>query len=383
MLSTPIPHHQTPSTVTQVTQVTQDPIASADPQRVSSIQLLQAITKTFTAVNNLFDIRIAVPAQFTSPRSFLEQLSANVGSVPAVHGMNAPLESTPLERMERVLTWWLASLEVFDGEQKKPFAPVVGEQFCCDFEGEGGAIRYYAEQISTHPPRSAVYFETPDRQVKVNGIVAFDGMFAGTSMRFTNMGTIYVRLERFEEEYVIHPPNFSLRGLLTGSLFADLSGNTLRVECRKTGLEANISFVSRGFMSSLVGSPNSSFKGGIYNSVAAKKQQLLRKVEGDWRGEMVSIDATSKISTILLDRSKATSPTFTPVILRDVELQSHTVWKDLSDALIRRDHSTVSSARKVVDDFEKERERTVGKGGITSNVLKAGEGGRVELVRQE
>ena len=64
--------------------------------------------------------------------------------------MNVGPESTQLERMERVLTWWLASLVVFDGEQKKPFAPVVGEQFCCEFlgsEGGDGAIRFYAEQV--------------------------------------------------------------------------------------------------------------------------------------------------------------------------------------------------------------------------------------------
>ena len=59
--------------------------------------------------------------------------------------------------------------------------------------------------------------------------------------------------------------------------------------------QVNASRSKQGFMSSLVGSPNSLFKGGIFKLVPGDKKELLRKVEGDWRGEMVAVDPSSKV----------------------------------------------------------------------------------------
>ncbi|KAJ3039523.1 hypothetical protein HDV00_012099 [Rhizophlyctis rosea] len=351
----------------------------------STPHLLRALNQTISSLkNSLFDIRLNVPALFTAPLSFLEQLAKNVGSLEAVEGIvgegDIDGEDGQVERMLGVVRWWLASLEVFDGEQKKPFAPVFGEQFCCEFVGEGGegeGVRFYAEQISTHPPQSAICIKTADARVKINGIVAFEGAFAGTSMRFTNKGTVYVQLERFNEEYKITPPNFSLRGLLTGTLHADLSSNTCRITCPKSQTEAIIDFPSKGLISSLVGSVGSGVKGRIL-----RKGKVVRKVEGDWRGVMTVSGSDGKQEDVLLDRTARAGKglSYVPVELEDVELQSRRIWTDLTTAILSHDQAGVARARRKVDEFETLREKDVGNGKYVGRVLKVSEGGRVELV---
>lgn len=155
---------------------------------LSPTDLIRALTATFSSArNSLFDIALPVPALFTAPLSFLENLARNVGSVETFEGMDAEEGTDEVERMVRVVRWWLESLQVWDGEQKKPFAPIIGEQFCCSFAKDGPdgpveAVRYWAEQVSTSPPQTAMYVENPSGRVKVHGIVDLDGMFAGTGM---------------------------------------------------------------------------------------------------------------------------------------------------------------------------------------------------------
>lgn len=78
----------------------------------------------------------------------------------------------PEERLLAISRWFISTLygsyasRCTDGKyEKKPYNPILGEQFFCDM----GDAKCVCEQVGHHPPISAFYLEDEKAGVSLNG----------------------------------------------------------------------------------------------------------------------------------------------------------------------------------------------------------------------
>ena len=111
--------------------------------------------------------RTVIPPWFLEPRSLLERW-ADVLMHPELLAGIAALE-TPLERITAVSRWFVSGFHYKTTGVKKPYNPILGETFACAWpHADGSRTQFVSEQVSHHPPVSAIHFSNPERHVSAN-----------------------------------------------------------------------------------------------------------------------------------------------------------------------------------------------------------------------
>ena len=111
--------------------------------------------------------RTVIPPWFLEPRSLLERWS-DVLMHPELLAGVATL-ATPLERLAAVTRWFLSGFHYKTTGVKKPFNPIIGETFACVWpHADGSRTQFVSEQVSHHPPVSAIHFSNVERHVSAN-----------------------------------------------------------------------------------------------------------------------------------------------------------------------------------------------------------------------
>lgn len=102
---------------------------------------------------------------------------------------------------------------------KKPYNPVLGEFFRCQWNYDNGTKAIYiAEQVSHHPPMSAYYYASPDNGLVIQGNLRPKPKFLGNSAATIMDGTSHITLTRWNNEtYHVTMPNVYARGILCKS----------------------------------------------------------------------------------------------------------------------------------------------------------------------
>lgn len=121
------------------------------------------------------------------------------------------------ERFYAAIKWFISSLNgsfssrVPKGEwEKKPFNPILGEQFLCQWQDN---TRIVCEQVSHHPPVSGFYIENKEAGVIVNGHDGQKTRFSGTQMLVDQIGYCTLKLTQRDETYLFTLPSVSVNGI--------------------------------------------------------------------------------------------------------------------------------------------------------------------------
>ncbi|KAF5838592.1 hypothetical protein DUNSADRAFT_2576 [Dunaliella salina] len=117
----------------------------------------------FTGSFNL--VSVPFPVRTFEPRSYLEKI-ADVWVYPR-YLLEASNTSDPVQRMQLVMTWFVAGLHHIFGKWRKPFNPILGETWQASMS-DGTSV--FMEQISHHPPISAYHMEGPGHAYKFCGV---------------------------------------------------------------------------------------------------------------------------------------------------------------------------------------------------------------------
>ncbi|OMJ24916.1 Protein kes1 [Smittium culicis] len=111
---------------------------------------------------------------------------------------------------------------------KKPYNPILGEQFLAKWQSEEfGETKLVCEQVSHHPPITAVFISNEKMGIYCNGSSALNKQkvrFAGTSVKVDQFGHMTVIFKKSSEFYIMSLPNLVVGGLFTGSLFMEAHG---------------------------------------------------------------------------------------------------------------------------------------------------------------
>ncbi|OMJ23265.1 Protein KES1 [Smittium culicis] len=108
---------------------------------------------------------------------------------------------------------------------KKPYNPILGELFLAKWQSdEFGETKLVCEQVSHHPPITAVFISNEKMGIYCNGSFKQKVRFAGTSVKVDQVGHMTVIFKKSSEFYIMSLPNLIVGGLFTGSTFMEAHG---------------------------------------------------------------------------------------------------------------------------------------------------------------
>lgn len=100
----------------------------------------------------------------------------------------------------------------------KPFNPILGETF----EMKGNGWKLLCEQVSHHPPISALIVQGENYEIQLNTSVS--QQFWGKSMEFKPQGRAHVKFHDTGDHFIIQRCNTSVRNVIFGTMYIDHHG---------------------------------------------------------------------------------------------------------------------------------------------------------------
>jgi hypothetical protein len=292
--------------------------------------------------------RVTLPTFILEPKSFLEKLT-DFFTHPDVMLSSVECQS-PVERLVAITRWYLSGFYIRPKGVKKPYNPILGEIFRCQWDHGNSKSFYVSEQVSHHPPVSAFYASNRAVGLAINGFVNFRSKFMGNSSAAIMDGEATLHFLRLPgESYTITFPTAYARGILWGTLLMEMGG-TVYITCDKTGLQSEIEFKTKPYF------------GGGYNYVAGKiketsgKKKTLYTISGKWDDQIFIKPHDSKKEDVLWDPKNAP-----PKVTMDIrsleeqdELESRRLWQHVSAALRKNDQETATTEKCKIEDAQRE-----------------------------
>jgi len=249
-----------------------------------------------------------------------------------------------VERMMMVVRWFLSYISE-EQPNKKPYNPVIGETHTCKVEHKngGGITKFYAEQVSHHPPVTAFMMENKKKKVKVEGNFTFAVRFETNTVVTTTNGYIEVRSthpDLEDEVYRIDKglPDLLINNVIFGTRTMGWTGN-VNVYCEKTNLTANLHFKKHKARVNL-------------NGLISRDDEDLAEFEGKFMEEPIYVNPLVDYldKTLLFDKETVEkSEIIYPTPLEVGELNSFRVWGTVTESIINNDMKNADLEKKRIE----------------------------------
>lgn len=131
----------------------------------------------------------------------------------------ADKEEDPYRRMALVVAF-LVSPYGANERAWKPFNPILGETFELDVNND---VRYFAEQVSHHPPVAAAHAE--NEHFEYDLVSAPSTKFLGNSLEVYPLGRTRIRLKKPDELYAHVPADVKVNNIVLGRTWLDVAGD--------------------------------------------------------------------------------------------------------------------------------------------------------------
>eukprot|EP00126_Sphaerothecum_destruens_P009676 Sdes_comp20558_c1_seq4m15372 len=257
------------------------------------------------------------------------------------------------ERMYIITYWYLTSFHHSKNSRiaKKPYNPVIGEQFECSWKcGEEGITFFMGEQVSHHPPVSAFYFENPKRKICLNGHVLTQSKFLGTSVASLLVGQASLWLLEKDEEYIITYPNAYARSILTVPKM-ELGGKS-SIECKQTGYRSEVEFKTKPIF------------GGDWHEVDCFifdcKGVKVNHIYGTWNGSLYekSLEKKGGKKTpskmiFQVSQEKKVKKRVKP-IEKQKNFESRKIWQNVTKNLVAKNLEQATQMKKMIEEEQRE-----------------------------
>uniref|UniRef100_A0A2C9KC96 Oxysterol-binding protein n=1 Tax=Biomphalaria glabrata TaxID=6526 RepID=A0A2C9KC96_BIOGL len=184
--------------------------------------------------------KITMPVVFNEPLSFIQRLAEYMEYAPLIE--KAANCDNPIERMEYVTAFAISALSSNWERIGKPFNPLLGETFELDRPDLG--FRFMGEQVSHHPPITAVYAE--GKAYALHGSIQPKLKFWGKTVEISPKGHIYLELHNYKETYTWQNVNCCIHNVIVGSLWVEHYG-TMEITCNNSNVKAVVNFHQSGW----------------------------------------------------------------------------------------------------------------------------------------
>ncbi|KAK4237661.1 hypothetical protein C8A03DRAFT_34364 [Achaetomium macrosporum] len=298
---------------------------------------------------------ITAPPYFLAPYSVTEIGTCWVER-PSLFAAPA-LEPDPALRALLVLKWILASLRrqlYIDSAPgghsiKKPLNAFLGEIFRAHWSDGKATSHLVSEQVSHHPPITAVYMWDDEHGIRGEGYARVEMTFSG-GIDIRQTGHAMLHIDRYDEDYLIFLPNCSVRGFMSGVLFPELSGTYHIVS-------------SSGFVSDIVFSGTTLLGAGQRNAVKAtlyRRDDPLKTplyvVSGCWSDRFTICDGRTGEVMDVWDPAQPENAAAETVVapLEDQDCwESRKAWQGVISALRRGDFGDTVTEKSKVENAQR------------------------------
>ncbi|UZP46554.1 hypothetical protein NXS19_014366 [Fusarium pseudograminearum] len=261
---------------------------------------------------------VTAPPFFLAPSSVVE----NPGSWaqrPCL--FTAPTnELDPAKRSLSVLQLFLAGLRsqlyvagAPNVSIKKPLNAFLGEQFLASWSEGDSNTRLVVEQVSHHPPITAMHIASEG--IRADGYGRVEMTFNG-NINIRQMGHAIIHLDRFDEDYLVPLTDVTVRGFMSACLYPEIIG-TYTINS-SSGYVSEIDFSGTGFFRG----KRNSFEARVYHKDQPKK--ICYKVSGVWSEGWKITDANGLVETYTVEPEKS-SMNMNPIEKQDPR-ESRRAW---------------------------------------------------------
>ena len=182
---------------------------------------------------------------------------------------------------------------------KKPFNPILGEFYRCEWKESDGTDSFYlCEQVSHHPPISAFFYCNPQNGIVVEGELRPKAKFFGNSAGTIMEGGSLIQMKR--DGFNVSNPNIYARSLLFGTMYMEL-GDTCEISSTKSNLSCQLEFKQRGMFGGGDPKDYDGVKGRIYNK---SDKTTHYKISGTWKGKTVAKSEKTGKDIVVFDVPK-------------------------------------------------------------------------------
>ncbi|KAI6653376.1 Oxysterol-binding protein-related protein 2-like isoform X1 [Oopsacas minuta] len=187
----------------------------------------------------------------------------------------------PIERLEYIAGVFAVSQSSLAHRIYKPFNPLLGETY--EIMNNNKDFYFVTEQVSHHPPISAIHFQLP--KIRVRGFIGQSIKFWGTSIDILIDGTFNYEFldENGEVETLItlsNVPPCSARNIIMGNIWLERHG-VMHFVNHTTGHKLNLNFKKKNWF-------NNRELHAVEGVLVDKNGKELRNLYGNWNNEVWS-----------------------------------------------------------------------------------------------
>ncbi|CAO0801731.1 unnamed protein product [Mucor circinelloides] len=290
--------------------------------------------------------RVTLPTFVLEPRSMLEKITDFMSHPDLL--VRASKTSDPTQRFVEVCRFFLSGWHIKPKGVKKPYNPILGEFFRCEYNlKDGSKAMYISEQVSHHPPISAYYYSLPELGIFVTGEAHPKAKFLGNSAATVMKGyTRIVFSELNNETFEISNPNVYARGILFGKMIMEM-GDQSTIKCKSLDLICELDFKTKGYFS------------GQYHSVTGKIKRIstgdvLYEISGVWTEELfIKGKNSSKESFFNVSKHPVIAKSVEP--LDDQEWnESRKLWSKVTAGLAAKDMDAATDEKTFIENRQRE-----------------------------
>jgi oxysterol-binding protein-related protein 8 len=234
----------------------------------------------------------------------------------------------------------------------KPYNPILGEVFKCRFDHNDSVTHYISEQISHHPPITAIHLKNDKYNYQYTGSILLGGKFYGNSADNVFSGEHIIQLLDLKgkttsslilkiESYKFTFPNVTAYGILIGKGRLETTGE-LTVKCAETGYSSTIKFSGSNYGEGEVLNKEGKAVYQIYGNL--DKQMILKNLET--KKESIFVEYT-----ILETRS---AKIVAPLDKQDPN-ESRRVWHKITKNLINKKIEEADKEKKFVEQSQRDK----------------------------
>eukprot|EP00128_Syssomonas_multiformis_P014889 Colp12_sorted_trinity150504_noHs@7553 len=162
--------------------------------------------------------KIPMPVFFNEPTSFLQRLAEDLEYSSLLD--KAAACERGVDRLAYVAAFTISSYANTITRTGKPFNPILGETFELDCPDKGW--RYISEQVSHHPPISAMHSEGKD-WVFIQDF-SMKSKFRGKYLQIVPTGISYLTFKNTGDKYSWRKVTSTVHNIIVGKLWIDQDG---------------------------------------------------------------------------------------------------------------------------------------------------------------
>ena len=305
--------------------------AEINPQQVNRVTRQSSVITSVLRqlLKTLNPSKVRLPACVLECRPLLESYGAAFARSDLFIAI--PAGVSPLERLERVAAFYLSQLKCMrtTAVALKPYNPTLGEFYICEWPSPLSrdlTVSFLAEQISHHPPVSALYAECRTAGVSFTASIA---TISGIRLKYFSVpdvltvddeGEARILLQQHSEQFTFTFPSAEVRDILSSDPRVEVTGSTV-LSCDTHGTTVQFQFHGED---------------SVRAKVVDSSGQTVSELEGSWRG-LVQVWEREGHRRVLVDMTGWKEPQVAAVVApvsRQGDRESRRQWRKLTRALV-------------------------------------------------